>query len=228
MSWVTMKWRRSCSRQLIPSRRASSANRWDTPSGRMGLEPSGARLKTLMSMVPGPDFPTGGFIYGREGIQHAYETGRGSLVVRARVAIDRAGRSAERMAIVVTEIPFQINKAKLIERIAELINNKKIDGISDLRDESDRDGMRIVIELKRDAIPDIVLNNLYKLTPMQQTFGVINLAIVNGQPRELTLVDALNKARPTAMKGIFLKKLSVSSTMGVGVKVDVASLSAQQ
>jgi DNA gyrase subunit A len=156
------------------------------------IQNPGARLKTLMSMVPGPDFPTGGFIYGREGIQHAYETGRGSLVMRARVAIDRAGRSAERMAIVVTEIPFQINKAKLIERIAELINDKKIDGISDLRDESDREGMRIVIELKRDAIPDIVLNNLYKLTPMQQTFGVINLAIINGQPRELTLVDTLN------------------------------------
>ncbi|HET9529853.1 MAG TPA: DNA gyrase subunit A [Blastocatellia bacterium] len=151
-----------------------------------------ARLKTLMGMLPGPDFPTGGFIYGREGIQQAYETGRGSLVMRARVAIDRAGRSAERMAIVVTEIPYQINKAKLIERIADLINDKKIEGISDLRDESDREGMRIVIELKRDAIPDIVLNNLYKLTPMQQTFGVINLAIVNGQPRELTLIDTLN------------------------------------
>jgi DNA gyrase subunit A len=151
-----------------------------------------ARLKTLMGMLPGPDFPTGGFIYGREGIQQAYETGRGSLVMRARVAIDRAGRSAERMAIVVTEIPFQINKAKLIERIADLINDKKIEGISDLRDESDREGMRIVIELKRDAIPDIVLNNLYKLTPMQQTFGVINLAIVNGQPRELKLIDTLN------------------------------------
>ncbi|HWP42219.1 MAG TPA: DNA gyrase subunit A, partial [Blastocatellia bacterium] len=151
-----------------------------------------ARLKTLMGLLPGPDFPTGGFIYGREGIRQAYETGRGSLVMRARVAIDRVGRSAERMAIVVTEIPYQINKAKLIERIAELINDKKIDGIADLRDESDREGMRIVIELKRDAIPDIVLNNLYKLTPMQQTFGMINLAIVNGQPRELSLIDSLN------------------------------------
>jgi DNA gyrase subunit A len=150
------------------------------------------RLKTLMGFLPGPDFPTGGFIYGRDGIRQAYETGRGTVVMRARVAIDRAGRSAERVAIVVTEIPYQVNKAKLIERIAELINDKKIEGISDLRDESDREGMRIVIELKRDAIPDIVLNNLYKMTPMQQTFGVINLAIVNGQPRELTLVDTLN------------------------------------
>ncbi len=151
-----------------------------------------ARLKTLMSMLPGPDFPTGGFIYGREGIRQAYETGRGTIVMRARVAIDRAGRSAERVAIVVTEIPFQVNKARLIERIADLINEKRLEGISDLRDESDREGMRIVIELKRDAIPDIVLNNLYKLTPMQQSFGVINLAIVNGQPRELTLMETIN------------------------------------
>jgi DNA gyrase subunit A len=151
-----------------------------------------ARLKTLMSMLPGPDFPTGGFIYGRDGIRQAYETGRGTIVMRARVAIDRAGRSAERVAIVVTEIPYQVNKAKLIERIAELINEKRLEGISDLRDESDREGMRIVIELKRDAIPDIVLNNLYKMTPMQQSFGVINLAIVNGQPRELTLMETIN------------------------------------
>jgi DNA gyrase subunit A len=151
-----------------------------------------ARLKTLMGMVPGPDFPTGGFIYGREGIRHAYETGRGMIIMRARASIDRAGRSGERMAIVVTEIPYQVNKAKLLERIAELVNDKKLEGISDLRDESDREGMRIVMELKRDAIPDIVLNNLYKLTPMQQSFGVINLAIVNGQPRELNLIDTLN------------------------------------
>jgi DNA gyrase subunit A len=151
-----------------------------------------ARLKTLMGMLPGPDFPTGGFIYGREGIRQAYETGRGTIMMRAKVAVDRIGRSGERVAIIVTAIPYQVNKAKLIERIAELINDKKMEGISDLRDESDREGMRIVIELKRDAIPDIVLNNLYKMTPMQQSFGVINLAIVNGQPRELPLVDTLN------------------------------------
>jgi DNA gyrase subunit A len=151
-----------------------------------------AKLKTLMNLVPGPDFPTGGFIYGREGILNAYKSGRGMVIMRARASIDRVGRSGERMAIVVTEIPYQVNKAKLLERIAELINDKKIEGVSDLRDESDREGMRIVIELKRDAIPDIVLNNLYKLTPMQQSFGVINLAIVNGQPRELNLVDTLN------------------------------------
>jgi DNA gyrase subunit A len=151
-----------------------------------------ARLKTLMGMLPGPDFPTGGFIYGRDGIRQAYETGRGSIIMRAKAATDRIGRSGDRMAIVVTEIPYQVNKAKLIERIAELVNDKKIDGISDIRDESDREGMRVVVELKRDAVPDLVLNNLYKLTPMQQTFGMINLAIVNGQPKELNLIDTLN------------------------------------
>ena len=156
------------------------------------IEHPNATLKQLMTMLPGPDFPTGGFIYGREGIRNAYETGRGSIVMRARVSIDRAGKSADRMAIVVNAIPYQVNKAKLIERIAELVNEKRIEGISDLRDESDRDGMRIVIELKRDALPDLVLNNLYSLTSMQQSFGVINLAIVNGQPRELPLIDTIN------------------------------------
>jgi DNA gyrase subunit A len=151
-----------------------------------------AKLKTLMGMMPGPDFPTGGFIYGREGILNAYRDGRGMIIMRARASIDRAGKNGERMAIVVTEIPFQVNKATLLKRIAELVNDKKLEGISDLRDESDRQGMRIVMELKRDAIPDIVLNNLYKLTPMQQSFGVINLAIVNGQPRELSLIQTLN------------------------------------
>src|ERR671933_1258562 len=141
----------------------------------------------LLKLVPGPDFPTGGFIYGREGIRQAYTTGRGIIQMRARAGIDRIGRgSTERDAIIITEIPYQVNKARLIERIAELVNEKKIDGIADMRDESSRDGMRVVIELKRDAVPQIVLNKLYKLTPMQSTFGVINLAIVDGQPRVLT------------------------------------------
>src|SRR5689334_14478755 len=150
-----------------------------------------ARLSTLMERVPGPDFPTGGFIYGREGIRQAYETGRGTIIMRAKASIDRAGRSAERMAIVITEIPYQVNKAKLIERIAELVNDKKIEGISDLRDESDRDGMRIVVELRKDAISEIVLNKLYKLTPMQESFGVIMLAIVENRPKLLNLKQAL-------------------------------------
>src|ERR671912_650252 len=146
----------------------------------------------LLSLVPGPDFPTGGFIYGREGIRSAYTTGRGIIQRRARAGIDRIGRgTTERDAIIITEIPFQVNKARLIERMAELVNEKKLEGISDLRDESSRDGMRVVIELKRDAIPQIVLNKLYKLTPMQSSFGVINLAIVGGQPRVLTLKQML-------------------------------------
>jgi DNA gyrase subunit A len=146
----------------------------------------------LLALVPGPDFPTGGFIYGREGIRQAYTTGRGIIQMRARAGIDRIGRgTTERDAIIITEIPYQVNKARLIERIAELVNEKKLDGIADLRDESSRDGMRVVVELKRDAVPQIVLNKLYKLTPMQSTFGVINLSIVNGQPRVLTLRQML-------------------------------------
>ena len=149
-------------------------------------------VQDLTKIVTGPDFPTGGFIYGREEIRKSYEEGRGVLQIRARAGIDRIGRGAqERDAIVITEIPFQVNKARLLERIAELINEKKIDGISDLRDESDRTGMRIVVELKRDAVPQVVLNKLYKLTPMQSSFGVINLAIVNGQPRVLNLKQML-------------------------------------
>jgi DNA gyrase subunit A len=153
----------------------------------------------LMKIVPGPDFPTGGFIYGREGIKQAYETGRGVMQLRARAAIDRIGRGAqERDAIVITEIPFQVNKSKLIEQIADLVNEKRVEGISEIRDESDREStaqkkVRIVIELKRDAIPQIILNKLYKLTQMQISFGVINLSIVNGQPRILTLVETLNE-----------------------------------
>jgi DNA gyrase subunit A len=146
----------------------------------------------LLKLVPGPDFPTGGFIYGREGIRQAYLTGRGIIQMRARAGIDRIGRgTTERDAIIISEIPFQVNKARLIERMAELVNEKRLDGISDLRDESSRDGMRVVIELKRDAVPQVVLNKLYKLTPMQTSFGVINLAIVGGQPRVLTLRQML-------------------------------------
>jgi DNA gyrase subunit A len=149
-------------------------------------------LEKLIRIVPGPDFPTGGFIYGREEIHRAYREGRGILQLRARAGIDRIGRGErERDAIVVTEIPYQVNKARLIERIAELVHEKKLDGISELRDESNREGMRIVVELKRDAIPQVVLNKLYKLTPMQTSFGIINLAIVSGQPRVLNLKEVL-------------------------------------
>ncbi len=142
----------------------------------------------LLKIVKGPDFPTGGFVCGREEIRNSYLYGRGIVQMRARASIDRIGRGTqERDAIIITEIPFQVNKAKLHERIAELANEKKIEGIAEVRDESDRHGMRLVVELKRDAIPQIVLNKLFKLTPMQSSFGIINLAIVNGQPRVLPL-----------------------------------------
>jgi DNA gyrase subunit A len=151
-----------------------------------------ATVEDLMKYVQGPDFPTFGFICGRKGIRDAYTTGRGSITMRARAAIDYVGKNGgERQAIVVTELPYQVNKAKLIEKIAELVNEKRIEDISDLRDESDREGMRIVIELKRGAVAQVVLNNLYKLTPMQTNFGIINLSIVNGQPRILNLLETL-------------------------------------
>jgi len=139
----------------------------------------------LLKIIKAPDFPTGGIIYGYEGVKEAYKTGRGRIVIRAKATIE-TGR-AERQAIVVTEIPYQVNKAALIEKIAELVRDKKIEDISDIRDESDRDGLRVVIELKRDANAPVVLNNLYKHTQMQTTFGVIMLALVQGKPQVLTL-----------------------------------------
>jgi DNA gyrase subunit A len=153
------------------------------------IENPEASLEEIMALVPGPDFPTAGFIYGRSGIKSAYQTGRGIIITRARAAIEKLSRDRE--AIVVTEIPYQVNKARLIERIAELVREKKIEGIGDLRDESDREGMRIVIELKKDEPAQVVLNNLYKLTPMQASFGIIMLAIVQNQPRILNLRETL-------------------------------------
>jgi DNA gyrase subunit A len=144
-------------------------------------------LKEAMKFVPGPDFPTGGYIAGREGIEQAYKTGRGSFTMRAKAAIEEATKDREN--IVITEIPYQVNKARLIERIAELVAVKKIEGISDVRDESDRDGMRIVIELKRGEESQLILNNLFKHTQMQESFGMILLAIVGGQPREMGLLE---------------------------------------
>ena len=143
----------------------------------------------LMTAIKGPDFPTGATIMGKAGIRAAYETGRGKIVVRAKAEIEEENG---RHRIVVTEIPYQVNKAKLIEKIADLVKDKKITGISDLRDESDREGMRIVIELKRDANPNVVLNLLYKHTKMQDTFGVIMLALVNNEPKILNLKEILS------------------------------------
>jgi len=146
-------------------------------------------LAKILEMVPGPDFPTGGFILGRQGIVDAYTKGRGQLKLRARAAIDRVGKDREH--IVVTEIPYQVNKSRLIEQCAALVNDKRIEGISEIRDESDREGTRIVFELKRGEQAEVILNNLYKHTQLQIGFGVIMLSIVNGQPRELGLVDTI-------------------------------------
>ncbi len=147
-------------------------------------------FEELLELIPGPDFPTAGFIYGREGIISAYRTGRGIIQMRARARVEKQKKS-ERESIIVTEIPYQVNKARLIEKIAELVREKKIEGISDLRDESDRDGMRIVIELKRDENPQVMLNQLYKHTQMQCSFGIIMLAIVNNRPKVLTLREII-------------------------------------
>jgi DNA gyrase subunit A len=149
-----------------------------------------ASLAQLMKKLPGPDFPTAGFIHGGQGIKDAYKTGRGIVQVRAKAMIEKAARG-DKESVVVTEIPYQVNKAKLIERIAELVNDKKIEGIADLRDESDRDGIRMVVELKRGENAQVILNQLYALTPMQSTFGIIFLAIVDNQPRILPLHDLL-------------------------------------
>src|SRR3954464_12842227 len=148
------------------------------------------KLRNLIRLIPAPDFPTGGFIVGRRGAVQAYMTGRGSILMRAKSEIE-ATKKGDKQAIIVTEIPYQVNKAKLIERIADLVREKTIEGISDLRDESDRDGMRIVIELKRGELPDVVLNNLYKHTQLQLNFGIIMLAIVGGRPRVMTLLELL-------------------------------------
>jgi DNA gyrase subunit A len=148
-------------------------------------------LADVLKHVPGPDFPTGGYILGQQGILDYFTRGRGSIKMRAKVATEDLGRDKE--ALIVTELPYQVNKARLVADIAALVNDKRIEGIGDIRDESDRDGMRIVIELKRGETPEVVLNNLYKHTQLQTNFGVIMLSIVNGQPRELGIVDCLKK-----------------------------------
>jgi DNA gyrase subunit A len=150
------------------------------------------RLKELIKIIPGPDFPTGGAIVGRAGIHEAYVTGRGTIQVRAKAEVETT-KKGDRQQIIVTEIPFQVNKSTLIKRIADLVRDKTIEGLSDLRDESDRTGMRIVIELKRGEIADVILNNLYKHTQLQQSFGIITLAIVGGRPKVLNLLEVLEQ-----------------------------------
>ena len=158
---------------------------------KMLVEDPDVELSELMKVMPGPDFPTAGFIYGISGIRSAYETGRGRIVMRGRATIEEQTHRKDRQAIIITELPYQVNKTHLIEEIAALVRDKRIEGISDIRDESDRDGIRMVLELKRDENAGVILNNLYKFTKLQSTFGVINLAIVHGRPQVLPLKDLL-------------------------------------
>src|SRR5438477_459948 len=156
----------------------------------MVIEKPNATVGDLMKVMPGPDFPTAGFIHGLDGIYQAYKTGRGIIQVRARAVIETS-RKGDKQQIVVTEIPYMTNKARLLERIAELVRDKRIDGIADLRDESDREGIRVVIELKKGEVPEVVLNNLYRNTQMQTTFGIIFLAIVDNKPEVMDLPTML-------------------------------------
>ncbi len=185
--------------------------------------------KELLRIVPGPDFPTGAFIHGREGIKQAYETGRGQIKLRARAAIEPMAKG-DREQIVITEIPYQVNKAKLIERIADLVRNGKIDGISDIRDESDRDGMRIVVELKRGVVAGVVMNQLYAHTQMQTGFGIILLSIVAGQPRVLSLKEMLahfidHRREVVTRRTTFeLKKAEARAHILEGLKIAVENI----
>lgn len=195
------------------------------------IEKPDATVKELMSFVPGPDFPTGGFINGRQGIRDAYATGRGVLQLRAKASIEKNPRT-NRQAIVITEIPYMVNKAKLIESIADLVRDKKIEGISDVRDESDREGMRVVVELKRDEVAEVILNSLYLHTQMKTSFGIINLAIVEGQPRVLPLASLLKefvkfRREVVARRTVFeLKKARERAHILEGLKIALDNLDA--
>ena len=165
---------------------------WTIESAQSDAPPTlSEKQRKLLELVPGPDFPTGGYIIGRHGIQQAYLTGRGTVIMRAKTEIE-VSKKGDRSSIVITEIPYQVNKARLIERIADLVREKTIEGISDIRDESDRDGMRIVVDLKRGEVGDVILNNLYKHTALQSSFGIIMLAIIGGRPKVLSLVEFID------------------------------------
>jgi len=165
---------------------------WLIESAQLDQEPTlPEKQRKLLELVPGPDFPTGGYIVGRQGIQQAYLTGRGSVIMRAKAEIE-VSKKGDRSSIVIDAIPYQVNKARLIERIAELVREKVLEGISDIRDESDRDGLRVVIDLKRGEVGEVILNNLYKHTQLQTSFGIIMLAIVGGRPQVLSLLEVLD------------------------------------
>ena len=173
-------------------REVIEASIWLIESAQSDVKPTlPEKQRKLLELVPGPDFPTGGYIVGRLGIQQAYLTGRGMVTMRAKAEIELS-KKGDRQSIVIEAIPYQVNKARLIERIAELVREKVLEGISDIRDESDRDGMRVVIDLKRGEVGEVVLNNLYKHTQLQTTFGINTLAIVGGRPQVLSLLDVLN------------------------------------
>jgi len=185
-------------------------------------------LPDLMEIVPGPDFPTGGIILGRSGIYNAYSTGRGSIQMRGKVNIEQ--RANDRESIIVTEVPFQVNKATMIEKMAELVREKRIEGISDIRDESDRQGYRVVIELKRDAVADVVLNQLYRFTPLQTSFGANVVALNGGKPEQMTLIDmlkAFNQFREEVVSRrtkYLLKKARDRAHVLVGLAISVANI----
>ncbi len=195
------------------------------------IENPDARADELMEFVPGPDFPTGGFIYGTEGIRTAYRTGRGTIQLRARAIVEKHPRTG-RESIVITEIPYMVNKSRLIEKIAELVRDKKVEGVADVRDESDREGMRIVIELKKDGIAEIILNKLYLHTQMMTTFGIINLALVDGQPKVLPLRELLTefvrfrKEAVTRRLLFDLKKARERAHILEGLKIAIENLDA--
>jgi DNA gyrase subunit A len=185
-------------------------------------------IDELTNIIPGPDFPTGGIILGRQGIRSAYHLGRGSIMMRGKVTIDTIRK--EREAIIITEIPYQVNKASMVERIAELVKDKKIEGIADLRDESDRDGYRVVVELKRDAMPDVVLNQLYRFTPLQTTFGVNSVALDSGRPQTMNLKDMLTifvgfrEQVVTRRTKYLLRKAREKAHEQVGLAIAVANI----
>ncbi|MBL8578771.1 MAG: DNA gyrase subunit A [Mesorhizobium sp.] len=185
-------------------------------------------LPDLMEIIPGPDFPTGGIVLGRSGIYNAYSTGRGSIVMRGKVHVEEI--RGDREAIIVTEVPFQVNKASMIEKMAELVRDKRIEGISDIRDESDRQGYRVVVELKRDAVADVVLNQLYRYTPLQTSFGANVVALNGGKPEVMTLIDML-KAFVTFREEVvsrrtkfLLRKARDRAHVLVGLAIAVANI----
>ena len=192
------------------------------------IENPATTLTELLDVLPGPDFPTGGLILGRSGIRSAYETGRGSVLMRGKVHEENL--RGDRQALVVTEIPYQVNKASMVEKIAELVRDKRVEGISDIRDESDRDGYRVVVELKRDAVADVVLNQLYRFTPLQTSFGCNFVALNGGKPEQMNLMDALRafitfrEEVVTRRTKFLLNKARIRAHVLVGLAIAVANI----